>query len=300
MSDSLKGRIPNTGPLAELILDDPEWPMPQPGQLYGAPRRLRVYKFPFGGYIAIVTERGFGMTVTSVAEHVYAALAQRYEDVVVIEHHPAIAGTSVEHFLEVTIDPGGAARWTPRWVKQMTVWCGADVLDDMPGLPHDPAETAWAAFCRGPHGAGLEDTTAIRGYPSESRRVIVETAAGELLGELPHYVCYSPSGYAWGEFTSGAKELGRCILAAVLGEKARCATCAGTGRVSGSGAPADPTGRSLMNTHRCSRCHAGIYLLFHGRFVLDFVERWPADQSWHITAGQVRGWLAEMAATPQL
>jgi hypothetical protein len=300
MPDSLAGRFSNAEPPAKLILDDPGWPMPQPGQLHGAPRRLRVYKFPFGGYIAIVTERGSGMTVTSVAEHVYAALAQRYGDVVVIEHHPAIAGSSEEHFLEITIDPIGAPQWHPRWVKQMTVWCGPDVLDDLPGLPQDPAETASAVCRNGPHGAGLDDATVIHGYPGEMTRVILETFAGDPLGDLPHYVYYSPSGYSWGDFTNGAKELARCILAAVLGERARCAACVGTGRVSGSGAPADPTGRGLMNTRRCPSCRGGIYLGYHGRFVLDFVERWPANQPWHITAGQVRSWLAEMAATPQL
>ena len=39
---------------------------------------------------------------------------------------------------------------------------------------------------------------------------------------------------------------------------------------------------------------------FESLFLDDFIARWSADRPWHITAGEVRAWLAFVRAAPQL
>lgn len=61
--------------------------------------------------------------------------------------------------------------------------------------------------------------------------VTVETTAGEALGPLAHQVRHSPTGFAWGYGGSGPADLARSLLAAALGDNARCPDCGGAGRV---------------------------------------------------------------------
>ena len=61
--------------------------------------------------------------------------------------------------------------------------------------------------------------------PSAPALVTVEDgASGELLGPLTHLLTYSPTGLNWGYVGAGPRELARCLLAAVLGERARSPT----------------------------------------------------------------------------
>jgi hypothetical protein len=133
----------------------------------------------------------------------------------------------------------------------------------------------------------------IRGYPGEMAGVISETSPGDPLGDLHHCVYYSPPGYSGGDFTNGAKELARCILVAVLGERARCTAYACTRRVSGSGAPRPH--RPRPDEHPPLAELWWWHLPRVSPSVRARLRRALPSQPWHITAVQVPSWLAEMA-----
>jgi hypothetical protein len=287
----------------ELVLDDPEWPMPQPhGRQPSIPRRLRVWRLPGGTHIAVVTERGPGMSITNVAEHAHAALTKQFPGPLkVVEHYPDDDYRG-EHFDEITV-----TRRTPSWrplaTEQMVAWCGPSVLDDMPELPPDPEHEAGSEPRAGrltpPDGPPPDDGTTVHGFPlAGGALVTLESATGDLLGPLPHYVKHSPNGYGWGGYGSGCAELARCILITALGNQARCPTCAGTGRLGVAEdkpeVPLDPTVHQVGQTVRCSHCEDGIRLApaLYQRFKEAVVATWPAGAEWRITVGDVRRWLA--------
>lgn len=75
----------------------------------------------------------------------------------------------------------------------------------------------------------------IAASPSASAIVLVEDGrTGALLGPLVHRARYSPTGFSWGYDGAGPRDLARSLLAAVLGDEARCQACAGRGGTCGS------------------------------------------------------------------
>jgi hypothetical protein len=292
---------------AALVLDDPEWPMPQhsaePGRPPATmPRRLRVWRLTDGTLLAVITERGPGTSVTNVAEHAYAALAHRYPGRLrVVEHYPAETGVDdAEHFDEITLLPTGAPRWRRIPIARIIGWCGPTVLDDMPELPPDPDDTVrpLRPMPAAPIGPDLDPATVIHGYPTAGGAlVLLESAGGDPIGPLPHHVKHSPTGFTWGYHGSGPAELARCILIAVLGAKARCATCAGSAWVvfdtAGDEHPYDPDTYAAAETQRCWTCDGGISVApqLYQRFKESVVADWPTGAEFRITAGEVRAWL---------
>ena len=300
-------------PPARMILDDPEWPMPQRGIPQGVPRRLRVWMFPDGTRLAVITDRGPGAPAKTVAELAFVSLHRRWPDnpekLRIIEHYPPQLQRR-EFFEEVTLDEAGMPARRPMPTQQMIAWCGTGVLDDMPELPPDPEFfDVTAKTSRGyelPDGPGINDSTVICGYPSSSGEalVLLETFDGELLGPLPHYGKDSPEGYGWGYIGTGPSDLARSILVAVLGRDARCNTCEGTGQTrehAGGGADtAETAGRARTGVIHCDRCTGGIYTPWIDRFRREYVARWPIDQPWRIAGGEIREWLADLNSRPQL
>ncbi|MGI9156783.1 MAG: DUF6166 domain-containing protein, partial [Marmoricola sp.] len=208
-------------PAAELIRDDPEWPMP--GFFGGRPwpRRLRVWRLPDETVLAVVTERGPGPSVTNVAEHVHAALSRVYPGSLrMIEHYPPGATSLGEFFTEVTLIDGHP-NWRRLRTTDLVAQLGAGVLDDMPDLPPDPEhdEPPPPRPRPRPPASGPGDDVTFRGLPADGggRLVLVEDASGAPLGLLTHYVRFSVDGFAWGYHGSGPCELARCLLIAVLG-----------------------------------------------------------------------------------
>ena len=300
-------------PPARMILDDPEWSMPQRGIPHGVPRRLRVWMFPDGTRLAVITDRGPGTPAKTVAELAFVSLHRRWPDnpekLRIIEHYPPQLQRR-EFFEEVTLNEAGIPAWHPMSTQQLIAWCGTCVLDDMPELPPDPEfsdVTAMTSRADGlPDGPGIDDSTVICGYPSSSSEalVLLETFDGEPLGPLPHYSKDSPEGYGWGYIGTGPSDLARSILVAVLGHGARCNTCDGTGQTrehaDDGGEPAEIARQAQTGLTQCDRCIGGIYTPWVDRFRREYVARWPIDQPWRIAGGEIRAWLADLNSRPQL
>ncbi|MDN5894783.1 MAG: hypothetical protein L0H93_12230 [Nocardioides sp.] len=114
---------------AELIRDEPAWPMPS---LTPTPslRRLRVWRLPDGGHVALITERGPGTSVTNVAERAYAAVRRDHPRTRVFEHYPAQLGIlGEEHFDEITVVDGKPI-WSPWPPAAIATWLGKSALED--------------------------------------------------------------------------------------------------------------------------------------------------------------------------
>jgi Family of unknown function (DUF6166) len=299
-------------PPARMIVDDLEWSMPQRGTPCGVPRRLRVWMFPDGTRLAVITDRGTGEPAKTVAELAFVSLHRRWPDnpekLRIIEHYPRQLHRR-EFFEEVTLDEAGIPVWHPMSTQQLISWCGTGVLDDMPELPPDPEFSDVSAIPSPAHdlpdGPGIDDSTVICGYPSSSSDALVlfETLDGEPLGPLPHHIKDSPQGYGWGYIGTGPSDLARSILVAVLGCDARCKTCGGTGQTRDD-ADADHPGTVERPTPtrlaRCPRCTNGIAAPWVDRFRREYVARWPIDQPWRIAGGEIRAWLADLNSRPQL
>lgn len=282
-------------PAAELIGDDPEWPMPEfvDGRRTW-PRRLRVWRLPDQTVLAVVTERGPGPSVTNVAEHAYAALSRLHPGPLrMIEHYPPGATSMGEFFTEVTV-VDGLPKWRRLRTPDLVAQVGAGVLDDMPDLPPDPEDHELPPPGPRPPTIAPEDDVTFRGLPADGggRLVFVEDAGGQTLGLLTHYVRFSVDGFAWGYHGSGPSELARCLLIAVLGPAAACRQCGGTGeRSTPSTEPAPAAGDFAP----CPGCPDGLAVpdeLWEA-FTVDVVGRWPIDKPWQLTAGHIRTWLSK-------
>jgi len=129
----------------------------------------------------------------------------------------------------------------------------------MPELPPDPEFAEAAAMSSDsrepPDGPGIDDSTVICGYPSSvtDAVVVLEAFDGEPLGPLPHFTKDSPEGYAWGYIGTGPSHLARSILVAVLGRRARCGICGGTGQIPAHAS--DAVGRPIQTGIRGSLAH---------------------------------------------
>lgn len=282
-------------PPTMLVLDEAAWPVPQPGRPAGLSRRLRVWACAGGGYLAVITESGGGQQIKHVAGAVHQALTARLAGPAwVVEHYPAL-GPCFDAIIPDDID----VHWTRIPVPQMVDLCGRAVLDaTAPAASDDPAIP--------PSGSLSSEPLVIRGYPDEPPLVLVENAAGEPLGLLPHHVKHSAAGFAWGTVSTGATELARCILLAVLGAEARCGTCDGIGLIATTDNNITLPYRShlsgIRTIHHCLACDDGCVLsnvLIH-RFKQDVVLRWPPDRPWHTTSDAVHSWVTGFSAMPQL
>lgn len=270
----------------ELIHDDPEWPLPGLGGGPSSPRRLRVWQRPAGELLAVITERGPGVSVTNVAEHVHAALSAAYagRPLRVLEHYPPEPG-ELESFDEITV-VAGQPHWRRLSTPDLIAAVGAAVLDDMPPLPPDPERPATSRpRPPAPTGPGPADDVVFRGYCTDAGALVVlEAPGGDQLGLLPHYVKHSLDGFAWGYLGSGPAELARCLLIAVLGSAAACEVCTGS-----------------RTEVECPGCEDGITVSprQYQAFKQDVVARWPQHAGWQLAAGQLRRWLAARPGSPE-
>jgi hypothetical protein len=273
--------LSDTTPPGRLILDDHRWPMPQPGQLHGAPRRLRLYEFPFGGHIAVVSESGAGMPMISIAEHVYTALHHEYPGLFrMIDHRLARPGVP-EHFDEITLNATGEPRWCALEGAELVGWIGHSIPEQHPivaAAPHDD-EPLHIGVQR------LSEDTVVHGWSApDGLHVDIEDDHGRRLGLLPHHVRYSPAGFSWGVTGLGGLELSRSILIAVTGTDSRCSECNGGGLI----APRELHGCRV----RCHSCGGfGLAPAYETQFETDFVARWPAIGHWRVSVGEVRSWI---------
>jgi hypothetical protein len=69
------------------------------------------------------------------------------------------------------------------------------------------------------------------GQGAGGRAIIIEDAAGNMLGTVAHMAKHSPTGLSWGYAGSGAADAARSLLLAALGDDAKCRICNGTRRV---------------------------------------------------------------------
>ena len=141
----------------------------------------------------------------------------------------------------------------------------------------------------------VDDGLVIHGDPL-GRLVTVLDPSGQTLGLLPHWVKHSPDGFAWGYAGSGPAELARSVLIAVLGEHARCVTCAGTGRIAydettGAPAPPDPDQPDQICA-RCLDCDTGFALpgSLYQQFKFEVIAAFPREQGWQLSVTAIRSW----------
>ena len=74
--------------------------------------------------------------------------------------------------------------------------------------------------------------------------VVVETPAGEVVGDLPHIErSAAPGGLEWGYGGAGPRDLARSLLLHALGDAALCHTCGGSGYMRVRAEPSAPGGR---------------------------------------------------------
>ena len=115
-----------------LIRDEPAWTYPAPTG--PASRRLRVWDLGLPTprcLVAVITEAGPGMSITTAAAQIAAALAAEYPDdwLEVIEHWPPGTGSDpAEHYDQVECLP--PLRDDPHWRRLDT----AALTQTLPGL----------------------------------------------------------------------------------------------------------------------------------------------------------------------
>lgn len=142
------------------------------------------------------------------------------------------------------------------------------------------------------------------------RPVIIENAEGDMVGVLEHVVKHSPTGFSWGYAGSGPADLARSILIAVLGDKAECPECAGTGRIvvpkdfmtseaEYEPAPFDPEKAAGYEDARLEvvtcwepGCEKGYNhdAIPYQEFKRQFVAGWGPE--WRISQAEIEQWLA--------
>lgn len=165
--------------------------------------------------------------------------------------------------------------------------------------PPAPGEVSYRGHSQGPGG---------------DRLVTVERD-GQILGVLRHIPRHSPTGMSWSYAGSGPADLALSLLADALGEDARCATCAGRGRLALSRAedqtevvePYDPGrhhpvggdkgGEDGWEVTGCWDCEDGLAPLPYQALKFDLVAALP-EGGWVLARGQLLDWVAARAADP--
>lgn len=123
---------------------------------------------------------------------------------------------------------------------------------------------------------------------------------GRVVGLLHHDVRHSPTGFSWGYAGSGPADLARSLLIAALGDKAKCPTCEGCGRVAWlldeSMEDPVPFDAAISGTYDpdsvgpCYECDGGYRHLPYQDFKFQFVAGWGDD--WQISRDEIRAWYA--------
>ena len=159
-----------------------------------------------------------------------------------------------------------------------------------------------------PAGPGIEGEVIVHGYPPEGL-VKLESPVGRELGPLPHHFKHSHTGFSWGYGGSGPADLARSVLIAVLGERARCAECDGTGRVVGHvegrewrTVPFDPAQHRPDDAEVCLGCDKGISFppgVRYQDFKAEYVALWPQEEEFEISAADVRAWIESATTAAQ-
>lgn len=132
--------------------------------------------------------------------------------------------------------------------------------------------------------------------------ILIENAAGELLGLVTHVVRHSPSGIGWGYGGSGPADCARSLLIDALGDQARCPSCNGTRwiAVDDDGhadieRPYDPDQDGPEpdpdRMYKCYACDDGWRPLPYQDFKFQVVARWPIDGEWTMSRAEVLAWL---------
>ncbi|MER6125341.1 hypothetical protein ABT173_22425 [Streptomyces sp. NPDC001795] len=99
-----------------LEVDEPAWTYPSSCAGGGGIALLRVWRTADGGYLAILTENGIGVSITNAAEEIGAKLAANFPGpLVVLEHYRAGDGADHERLDQVLVLPGRSAQWRAVW-----------------------------------------------------------------------------------------------------------------------------------------------------------------------------------------
>ncbi|OHU47339.1 hypothetical protein BKG82_27190 [Mycobacteroides chelonae] len=150
------------------------------------------------------------------------------------------------------------------------------------------------------------NTVIYRGYgnqKSSGGRLVVVDVNGDL-SPLPHQSKHSPTGMSWGYSGSGPADLARSLLIHALGDRARCATCAGSGEVvydtvarldipvASRSPDADP-GR-YSEVLGCNECEEGcaVSRACYQRFKHDVIAG-LSESGWSLTQNQILQWVDE-------
>lgn len=98
------------------LVDDPAFTFPASCAGGGGMAGLRVWRTADGGHLALVTEKGLGVSITNAAEEITAALNARFRgSLVILEHWLPGDGADHDRLDQVLVPPGRAPRWRPVW-----------------------------------------------------------------------------------------------------------------------------------------------------------------------------------------
>jgi hypothetical protein len=151
-------------------------------------------------------------------------------------------------------------------------------------------------------------TVAYKGYGNDNPaggRLVVRVAEDGAEEPLRHIVRHSPTGMTWGYGGSGPADLARSLLFDALGDRGRCAMCAGSGRIEYVPAadgdvdevPASAEAVECGSADTCWQCKGdGIRSdLPYQAYKFDVVARLP-ETTWTITTEEVEAWMDSQAA----
>ncbi|MGW1290761.1 hypothetical protein ACWD4N_46200 [Streptomyces sp. NPDC002586] len=100
----------------EPLLDDPVWAYPSHCAGGGGVAHLRVWATDQNGHLAVVTEKGIGVTITNAAEDIHAKLANAHRGpLVVLEHWTAGDGAPYARLDQVHMASSGEPQWRAVW-----------------------------------------------------------------------------------------------------------------------------------------------------------------------------------------
>lgn len=134
--------------------------------------------------------------------------------------------------------------------------------------------------------------------------IMVEDAAGAILGQVAHIARHSTTGMSWGFAGSGPADCARSLLLAAAGPEGNCHDCLGTGRTvydretDADAGPFDPAlqdeyARRGLAVATCGGypCDSGsrVTPAIYQDFKFEFVAAWGDD--WRMSRDQVMGWL---------